>query len=482
MRRLLFQRYILSTLLLLTTVTCFVACTKDGGTVSMDDEKPLAVSFDTYLQNGQTTRTTYPQGSKTGEMLTDNVLLHKTGFSVFAQYTEGDTYQHTALASGQKAYNFMWNQEVTWNGALSDSHVTKWTYSPVKYWPNDNQPADDQDNDSGNNPATGSRQHSYVSFFAYAPYVSATELPSTPVPDADNGIVAMTGNDVVAGNSKLTYRLPESLRPTESIDLLWSMQPNRYKTDGGGYTSGKVEFQFIHALSKLNILARGVFDHVTPDDTSAPYPSTRDGNTKILIESVEILSPTFYREAEMLLAPQSGDGTAEHPYATVPVWQNRAKSLTSLNLSGTDISMSLLYSGNPADVDDAAAALERFDGLPAGVVDADNVLLAEGNTSRLVMPTAVEEPLQVRVVYYVITYDERLTLNSPKYFSIVKNDITQSTSTRLKFEPNKIYTLRLLLGLTTVKFDVSVGDWAVPIMLNPVVRDPDIDTRELVVQ
>ena len=85
------------------------------------------------------------------------------GFGVLAYYTDTYTWDlcdgsgdvgHTSKV----APNFMYNQQVKW----STDH---WTYSPVKYWPNDNNPADDGG-------ATGSQTKSYVSFFAYAPYVS----------------------------------------------------------------------------------------------------------------------------------------------------------------------------------------------------------------------------------------------------------------------------------------------------------------------
>ena len=82
--------------------------------------------------------------------------------------------------------------------------------------------------------------------------------------------------------------------------------------------------------------------------------------------------------------------------------------------------------------------------------------------------------MTVRMVYYVITYDERLTLvktNMPKYFSIVKNDIT-ATFDNFSFAPNKKYKLRLQPGLTSAKFEVTVVDeWDTPLTLDPEVVD-----------
>lgn len=38
--------------------------------------------------------------------------------------------------------NFMYNQKITG----TDAETPVWTYSPIKYWPNGNAIADDQDN------------------------------------------------------------------------------------------------------------------------------------------------------------------------------------------------------------------------------------------------------------------------------------------------------------------------------------------------
>ena len=84
------------------------------------------------------------------------------------------------------------------------------------------------------------------------------------------------------------------------------------------------------------------------------------------------------------------------------------------------------------------------------------------------------EKMTVRMVYYVITYDERLTLvktGYPKYFSIVKNNIT-AVFDNFSFAPNKKYKLRLQPGLTSAKFEVTmVDDWDTPLTLDPEVVD-----------
>jgi hypothetical protein len=83
--------------------------------------------------------------------------IHKdAGFGVFGYYTDGEDY-----ASANTYPNFMYNQQVKWDGSL-------WKYEPVKYWPNEyGQSAISDDIDR-------------VTFFSYAPWITVT--PSTGVP------------------------------------------------------------------------------------------------------------------------------------------------------------------------------------------------------------------------------------------------------------------------------------------------------------
>ena len=490
------------------------ACTKSTDTISTDDEQPVAVNFNTFLQDSrEATRTTYPTDGATGTM--DDSKLKATGFGVFAQYTGTVLY-----AAGKNApFNFMWNQQVEWTPGQN-----RWTYTPLKYWPNDNQPADDQDNDSGSNPAQGSgTDGGRVSFFAYAPYQEAT-APATGfdktaedsnndgTPDAD-GIVALTANGQADQTSAVTYRMKNGhyFDRTENIDLLWAWQRDRYKTDGAGYTTGTVDFAFKHALSLMTVTVQGLFDHTDNDDTSDYYSDDRDSYTKILIESVTFSGPLF-TEGKMFLAPQTAD-------AVVPKWEATADQTASIAVNdneaitiNTRISNSYLdgtpkkwwHDDTPAsgylkdtDMDgdedtDADDALALFNELPMGVSHAEVPLLQAGTSEDfyyMVMPNkeymgsaSPDDVFTVRMVYYVITYDARLELppsGHPKYFSIVENDVTARFSTAFAFEPNRKYKLRLQPGLTTVKFDVtSVEGWDTPITLNPEVVDWVTVTRE----
>lgn len=169
-------------------------------------------------------------------VIENNSQLQSAGFGVFA-YMKGTNGATQCYDGGDNwnegAPNFMYNQQVTWNNTNSN-----WTYSPVKYWPNDNNPADD----SG---ASGSQEHSYVSFFAYAPYCA------NPDPDAASGITALSPNNVTTAPT-ISYKW------AADADLLYDAKPDCYKTDPAGYgnVSGAVQFSFKHALAQVKFKVR----------------------------------------------------------------------------------------------------------------------------------------------------------------------------------------------------------------------------------
>ena len=157
-----------------------------------------AIQFGTYMGRDVESR---------GQIITTDLLKKsEDGFGVFAYYHK-DTYN---LGDNFSA-NFMNNEKITW-----DSNKNEWTYSPVKYWPNNN----------------GDK----VSFIAYAPYHE---------------------NEVFPFQGKLKYTVSTSV--TEQEDLLWSKSQNFNKTKYDYGTDGKVEFTFGHALSRVYFtIAAGV--------------------------------------------------------------------------------------------------------------------------------------------------------------------------------------------------------------------------------
>lgn len=131
-----------------------------------------------------------------------------TAIGVFAYFTNG------AFNAGSSTSNFMYNQKVE-----RTNNTSPWTYSPVKYWPN---------NDADK-----------LSFFAYAPYVDET------VPDGSNP--TFKGRTEI-GFPTLAYTV--SAAENNQADLLVSTP---LMNQGYADNSGMVKFTMNHALTKASI-------------------------------------------------------------------------------------------------------------------------------------------------------------------------------------------------------------------------------------
>lgn len=165
-----------------------VSCSSDDlDSLSDNSSKNEAISFDGYLGRSAVA----VNGSRGSEVKIGN--LQTDGFGVFGTYTSTDGQTSDA--------NFFKNQKVTYSTTES-----KWTYSPLKFWPSDG----------------------HIDFLAYAPYVNGTEL--TDGSKINNFIVS----EVI----------------TAQKDLLWTNATSSISAD---LTSAKekVNFQFHHALSRL---------------------------------------------------------------------------------------------------------------------------------------------------------------------------------------------------------------------------------------
>ena len=128
-----------------------------------------------------------------------------SSIGVFAYFTHG------SFNSGSATPNFMYNQKVE-----RQSSPNNWTYSPEKYWPNN--------------------ESDKLSFFAYAPYVDETAA-GAPLTFKDK---------TTAGYPVLTYTVPTT--EAAQIDLLAAV-PLIDQTYSG--TSGNVKFQLNHVLSRV---------------------------------------------------------------------------------------------------------------------------------------------------------------------------------------------------------------------------------------
>ena len=160
------------------------ACNQDGQTI-IEDEGGNALLFNATT-NVTTTRATY------GAINTNALMASADGFGVFA-YHNGQT-KSPAVETEAKAANFMFNQQVRYTGS--------WTYSPVKYWPNE----------TGTNAESTDKES--LSFLAYAPWISANDAANNKTAKS-GGIVGITENTKAFDEIAIDYQVAQDPQPRQ---------------------------------------------------------------------------------------------------------------------------------------------------------------------------------------------------------------------------------------------------------------------------
>lgn len=181
-----------------------VSCSSDDlDSFSDNSSKNEAISFDGYLGRSAVA----VNGTRGSEETVTN--LQTDGFGVFGNYSKDAT---TAYGN-----NLFENQLVTY-----DKSATKWTYSPLKFWPSDG----------------------HIDFLAYAPYDKSTTLTD--------------------GSKIKNFTVSEKI--AEQKDLLWTNATSSISAD---LTSAKekVKFKFHHALSRLGYTVKLTGDYSSDDVT-----------------------------------------------------------------------------------------------------------------------------------------------------------------------------------------------------------------------
>ena len=475
-----------------------------------------AITFGTYMSQSAQTRAT---GGANGPISSAQVLAQKGGFGVFGYYTVEKDYLGTVKSDKDPAValtgtpatdlttpqatalapNFMYNQHVTGTNEVAPV----WTYAPIKYWPNGNTTADDQDNNAGTDPAKGT-VGGKVSFFAYAPYWDKTA--------ATDGIIDMSANNVT-GNPTVTYKLATD---GTAVDLLWgtagtngvkaqegtvannpwyiaktpatpAWSSNPYKVNANltkMKTDGKIEFAFKHALAKIggskvgDGIVNGLMIVADLDNSGAESggsfeTGTVDGQagtklTKITVRSIVISNDIDddgdfdsddkavatankgtldLATGQWTLSEEAADKTAINHTIDATGAAPNAKLATAIaeNTAPT--------SGTKNNFFKCTGTWDGQTGVPTGTPI--NVYGTE--TNPFVFIPGTTPVLRFKITYIVRTYDENLADG----FS----DVTQTVSKKVTFgeavKMNKMYNVLIHLGLTSVKFTATVSDWDV---------------------
>ncbi|MCR5408542.1 MAG: hypothetical protein K6E61_05510 [Bacteroidales bacterium] len=376
-------------------------------------ETDEAITFGAYAGNALTKAGAYGEETTTA--------LQTNGFGVFA-------YQTTGNYSASATPNFMYNTKVS---------TSSWTYSPIKYWPNQIQAGD-----TDSQPATAF-QADKVSFFAYAPHVAATASTGAVTGGTDEGITALTSN-ATAGDPKVTYKVSADL--DKQVDLLWAVSKGATWTNVAGTTnnptSGKpylnlqkpaigtaIHFYFKHALAQITLKAVAAYNQAAAGGTA------QDG-VKITIKQVELSVPGMTQTAVLNLNNTTAD---------TPLWESASGSTDlALTVSGSNINSALLDGG------DVAPASQ-----PAGVTASEQNVIVDGKYYT-VIPKATSTTVTVKVTYYVSTPDSDLLKGYSRVENVISHDVTFSSG----FAAGTKNTIKMILGISEVKFEAEVENWS----------------------
>ena len=450
---------------LIAALACLMACS-DGLTedrvvtaqAGADSRTP--VNFSAYTNRGIT------RAGAVGTLDNWDLKNAFTGFGVFAYYTNAEDY------TSDRHPNFLFNKQVKWNDAYN-----VFDYEPVHYWPNEHgSTAQSEDIDK-------------LSFFAYAPYVDV---------DASTGYLADAGE----GNEKATWGITGTTRYTytgdplvryivsfdwdKTVDLCWgvydesagwNIMNGSQSIDRGkpwlnvqraGSVDQRLRFNFRHATARLNVQVDADVDDGKLLGTHYGTNGTvTDNKTKIYVRSV-----TFTGIAS------EGALNLNNAKAYEPLWMNYGGTGWIENGQRVTVHDGLRdgYEGMAS----AASNNETVTGLNPVVIS------NEGNTSAGVTKTAVNlfrkgnSAASLTTPVYVIPTGERVSVtivydvetavdDLPDYLSdgtthgtSIENKITTEITAGgepLVFEAGKGYTLKLHLGMNSVKFDADVADW-----------------------
>ena len=429
-----------------------------------------AIQFGTYVGRNAVSRAT----------VIDKNALGAQGFGVFAYYTGQTAWTGYETKTAPNFMNNQWvydlnrqpstTEEESGSTETTTSTAYNWTYSPVKYWPNN---VDDK-----------------VSFFAYAPYTEiGTTALETNITAFNHELTAATaegdGATVTTNLAGPYVKFVMDDDVKDQIDLLWAAPSidnvknateNNVTTAGSGVkVDDKVTFNFKHALAKIGFKVQAMVDKVNEDDDDATTGNNieeDDANdesediadeTTIVVNSVTLKAP-FYKEGVLNLNPTISTGT-DGTETVEGLWSNQVAYTTSGDNAWTGYVLSTTTEAaeGTTEVTNFKRSEETVDGATVTVnhevVTTDEKdLNAEDSYIMIIpkdFPTSGEEYVEITVVYTVTTVDENLDDGKSK----IENTVT-SKFKGINFEAGKAYTFCLHLGMTSVKLEADITDWA----------------------
>lgn len=462
-------------------------------------ETNQAVEFSTYVGKTPVTRAGTP-GSITDDGANGTQTLKSVGFGVFGFYTDGTPY---AADQASTKPNFMYNERIYWNE--SGTGVSKWEYSPIKFWPNEfaNGNVDDQADPA----ATGAAQHGLVSFFAYAPYVSEETVWASET----SGITSMSAK-TLQENPTITYTMAKN---GDIVDLLWGTagtngvtatgsaqagttlsDATEVKRDGTTHyvvnadlnkmkTEGKVEFLFKHALAKVGGSQVGAGTKnglsVILDVNSVGFAEKGEDKptaTKVTIKDITIECTGMDIKKEYIDPVPGTDETGKILNSGVfdlatGKWKYTSSDYADPVLSGVGANIykhiiaaegsTSLWSTKDAEINASLAEpttaqiASDWTKIPDGVLSTTATNVYKNETNPLVFFPGTKPKLKFNITYVVRTKDPKLDGG----WSEVEQNITKTVTFGEYVKLNNQYNILMHLGITGVKFTATVSDWEI---------------------
>lgn len=312
-----------------------------------------AINFGTYV--GKQTKATER-----------SAFIDNDEIGVFAFYTKSNNYDNATSTP-----NFMYEQSIK-------KETAGWTYNPVKYWPN----------------TSGEK----ITFFAYYP------AAKTGMTFQNTGTVTAYAN-TSKGFPDIKFVVQDDAK--NQIDFMYSTLLNKEKPA----STGKIDFGFAHALSKVNIKAQ--------------MEKTLNNTTTVNIKSVTLNN--IYNT-----------NTLKYTGTPTPSWGwDSASSEKTYTITLNNTSLTSTNGMNAIDI-------------------------TSGETSFLMVPqtlsTAADKKASITITYDVVTTDTNLSGGSTTITNTVTKDIATSPSPAT-WAMNKQYVYTILISLTDVSVDSTVANW-----------------------
>jgi len=393
------------------------SCSQDEGVslLNIEDNGDKAVTFEAFARTAVTK----------GTVETVENFRNK-GIGVFAFYQPANSATVKAPIYTSIKYptpDFMYNQNVK-----TDASGDVWSYSPIKYWPNNN----------------GDK----LSFFAYAPYDENMAWEELGFKTNARGTV-MTKTFVInnAVDEQIDYLFAEPTLNKEKPGTINNASSDASLAKWSTKSDDIIQFDFKHILAKVNLYLGVQTDAVhasgsASSDGTAATAAWTDKNTEIEIQSIE------FKDMHQTYT-WTKTYTTEGAVAAAGVWKAEGKQDIVVTPSDND---------HANKIDDDNWGTAKWHRVLTGTLEEKS----SGDAYMFIAPqTSADLTGKIIITYVVKTTDSAHPENSSEITNVIsKNWGDFKNASFTAFESGKQYRLYFIIGMQGVKVAAQITDWA----------------------